>query len=114
MRAIAWLGLWLCAGPVFASGAIPPPLQHDLKVSVYPGERSLLVTDRIVLPDAMTALKLDLHAGLNPRFYADRGEVELLSTPPIASHVERYELKLPEGTKQIRFGQKPTCTVFCS
>ena len=92
MRAIAWFVLWLCAGPVLASQAVPPPLQHELTVSLLPGERSLDVVDRITLPAAATTLWLDLHAGLNPRFSSDQGEVEVIGTQK-GSHVERYRLK---------------------
>ena len=100
MRAIAWFVLWLCAGPVLASQAVPPPLQHELTVSLVPGERSLRVVDRITLPDAATTLRLDLHAGLNPRFSSSQGEVEVIGTQK-GAHAERYRLKLPAGTRQF-------------
>ncbi len=99
MRTTLWLVLWLCAGPLFASPSTPP-LQHDLRLSLLPGQHSLRVTDRISLPAAMTTLWLELHAGLNPRFHADRGEVEVVSTLA-ESHVLRYQLKLPAGTRQF-------------
>ena len=69
MRTTVWLVLWLCAAPLYASPSVPP-LQHDLKVSLLPEQHSLRAVDRITLPVAMTNLWLDLHAGLNPRFYA--------------------------------------------
>ena len=100
MRAIAWLVLWLCAGPLLASQAIPPPLQHDLKVSLQPGKQRLKVVDRITLPAAASALQLELHAGLKPRFSSGRGEVEVVRTGS-GSYVERYHLNLPEGTRQF-------------
>ena len=76
MRTIVWLVLWLSAGPLLAEQAIPPSLQHDLKVSLNPEQRSLRVQDRITLPDATVTLWLELHAGLNPRFHVDRGELK--------------------------------------
>ncbi len=100
MRAIAWLVLWLCAGPLLASQAIPPPLQHELKVSLQPGKQRLKVVDRITLPAAANTLQLELHAGLKPRFSSGRGEVEVVSTRT-GSYVERYHLNLPEGTRQF-------------
>ena len=100
MRTIAWLVLWLCTGPLFASQAITPPLQHDLKVSLQPEKQSLRVVDQISLPDATATLWLELHAGLNPRFHAEQGKVEVVSTQA-GSYVERYQLKLPAGIRQF-------------
>jgi hypothetical protein len=42
--------------------------------------RSLRIVDRITLPAAVTTLWLELHAGLNLRFYSDQGEVEVCET----------------------------------
>ena len=100
MRTTGWLLLWLCAGPLFASQAIPPPLQHDLEVRLQPGQRSLEVVDRITLPDTTDSLWLELHAGLEPRFFAERGKVEVIGIQP-GSFVERYRLKLPAGAKRF-------------
>jgi aminopeptidase N len=99
MRTIVWLALWLCAAPLSAAPS-PPSLQHDLTVSLQPEQQSLRAIDVIILPAAMRTLRLELHTGLNPRFYAEQGEVEVVSTEA-GSFIQRYQLKLPPGTKQF-------------
>ena len=83
------------------AGQVPTPVQHDITVTLEPGQRSLSVSNRISLPKPMRQLTVQLHAGLEPRFDADEGDVqvELLDAD---AYREQYRITLPEGATGVR------------
>jgi aminopeptidase N len=100
MKRLLWLLLWLISAHPAAQG-VDAPIHHDLEVELQPGRQSLRVVDRITLPAPAEGLTLYLHAGLEPRFHADGGEVEARRTGREGYQV-RYRVRLPRGSTRLR------------
>ena len=100
MKSVLLLLLCLFCGPLWALVS-PAPIHHDLKVKLAPQQRTLTVSDQVSLPQPMRQLTLQLHAGLNPRFYTETGEIEVDRFDADDSG-ERFRITLPEGTTRMR------------
>ncbi|MCW8964419.1 MAG: M20/M25/M40 family metallo-hydrolase [Gammaproteobacteria bacterium] len=100
MKRLVWVLLWLFSAPLLAL-ELQAPVQHELKVVLQPGQQSLSVSDRITLPKPVSSLTLNLHAGLNPRFSSDHGDVQV-SRSHADDDLERYQLKLPDGATRLQ------------
>ena len=92
--------LGLIALPILAA-EVPSPLRHDLQVKLEPAKKRLQVRDTITLPQPSSELTLDLHAGLSPAFHSDDGPV-ISSRTLVNKNRERYRLKLPMGSRNLR------------
>ena len=100
MKSVLLLLLCLFCGPLWALVS-PAPIHHDLEVRLAPQQRTLTVSDQVSFPQPMRQLTLQLHAGLNPRFYAETGEIEVDRFDADDSG-ERFRITLPEGTTRMR------------
>ncbi len=76
-------------------------IHHELKVVLQPQQRSLTVTDRILLPEPAKNLTLRLHAGLKPRFFSDAGNVKVDQSYS-DDYLEGYRITLPDGATRVR------------
>lgn len=100
MKRVWLFVLWLLSSPLAAQVA-PSPIHHELDVALNPAQRTLTVSDLITLPGPSEKLSLRLHAGLNPRFFSDRGEVRVTRTSA-GDYLERYQIALPQGATSVR------------
>ena len=99
MKRALFFVLWLFGSPLAAQD-VQSPIHHELKVALKPQQRILTVRDRISLFKPEEGLTLNLHAGLNPRFSSDLGDVQVARSRT-DDFLERYRITLPKGATAV-------------